>query len=304
MFSTNNSGHVAVLFALGALLLPPLPASAKEDRVPVVSANVKVYDNLVYATRSGGRELKLDLYVPAGSAPKPLVIWIHGGGWTMGGKGEWVHPLFLTEDGFAVASIQYRFSSEAIFPAQIQDCKSAVRFLRSNAAKYGLDTNRFAAMGESAGGNLTSLLATTAGDSKLSDPSDDNVSDTVQAAIDLCGPADLSAVPDVAPPGTAAFYTAKLLGNPPSKVPDLARQASPVFHITKQTPPFMILHAQGDPVCPVDQSKEFYAALQKAGVTSSLTIFPDNQHVGPFFWTDAMHQKMLDFLQKSLNISQ
>jgi acetyl esterase/lipase len=159
-------------------------------------------------------------------------------------------------------------------------------------------------MGESAGGNLASLIATSAGDASLSDSSDPKVSDSVQAAIDLCGPSDFTQVPDTGPKDTAPYYVAKLLGKPPSQTPDTAREGSPVFHISPQTPPIMILHAQGDPVCPVAQSQEFYAALQKAGIPSSLTIVPVNQHVGPFFWTDDMHQQMIAFLDKSLGITQ
>ncbi len=290
----------AVLAALLCFALTISPSGADEQKTPVVPAGVTVYSDLVYAHRAPAHDLKLDLYVPSGAASKPLIVWIHGGGWAMGSRKEWVHPLFFVNCGFAVATVDYRFSSQAHFPAQILDCKAAVRYLRARAGEYGLDPKRFVATGESAGGNLASLLATTGDDPVFTEPGD-STSDTVQAAIDICGPSDFTTTPDTGPDGTAPYYIGKLLGQPPSQCPDLARQASPVFHISAKTPPIFVMHASGDDVCPVSQSQEFYAALQKANVPTDLVVVPVNAHVGPFFWTEEMQGKMEAFLHRSLN---
>jgi acetyl esterase/lipase len=280
------------------------PCSAQDDKIPVVPPEVTAHLDTVYAQRGANRPMKLNLYLPPGAAPKPLVIWIHGGGWRMGSYKDWIHPLFLASHGYAVASIEYRLSKEAVFPAQIEDCKAAVRFLRANAKTYNLDPERFAASGESAGGNLAAMLGTTGGLKELTDAPEDPASDRVQAVIDLCGPADLTLVPDAGfdVEGTVPFFVYKLLGHTPSERPDLAQAASPVYHLSAQAPPFLILHAQGDPLCPVAQSQALYAALQKAGISSELIVVPVSSHVGPFFWTDAMHEKMVSFLQKALQL--
>jgi acetyl esterase/lipase len=197
---------------------------AQDDKIPVVLPGVTAHLDIVYAQRGANHPMKLNLYVPSGANPKPLVIWMHGGGWRMGSYKDWIHPLFLTSQGYAVASIEYRLSKEAVFPAQIEDCKAAVRFLRANAKTYNLDPERFAATGESAGGNLASMLGTTGGSKELTDAPEDPVSDRVQAVIDLCGPSDLTLVPDTGfdVEGTVPFFVYKLLGHKPSERPDLA----------------------------------------------------------------------------------
>src|SRR5204863_10043821 len=126
--------------------------------------------NVVYVAGEADNHERhsLDLYVPKSERPLPLVIWIHGGGWQAGNKAN--PPLLgLTQKGFAVASINYRFSQHAVYPAQIQDCKAAVRFLRKNADKYHLDPDHFGAWGASAGGHLVALLGTS-GDAKDLEP--------------------------------------------------------------------------------------------------------------------------------------
>lgn len=270
---------------------------------PVIPPGAKLLPDIVYVQRGDQRPLKLDLYLPAyNKLPHPVAIWIHGGGWIKGNKNEWVNPLFLATRGFALASIEYRLSFETPFPSQLEDCKAAVRFLRTNAATYHLDPGRIAAIGESAGGNLAALLGTTGALKELTDTPDSPVSDRVQAVIDLFGPADLTALPaDDQKPETASYFVTKLLRGTPAERPDLARAASPVYHISSSTPPFLILHGQGDPVVPVAQSQMLNAALQKAGVPSELIVVPVTYHAGPAFWTQAMQDKMAVFLQKALN---
>ena len=300
----GTGSKVALIEIFMCLLASVFPCHAAKPPMPTPPPGVKVLRDIVYVQR-GEKALKLDLYLPADqTSPRPLAIWIHGGGWRKGSKNEWVNPLFLTSRGFAVASIQYRLSFQAIFPSQIEDCKAAVRFLRANAGVHGLDPERFAAIGESAGGNLASLLGTTGGLKELSDAPESPVSDRVQAVIDLFGPADLTAIPDDEQPDSASFFDDKLLGGTPGQRPDLARAASPIYHISSETPPFLILHGKGDPLVPSAQSEMFFAALQKAGIPSELVIVPVSYHAGPGFWTETMQDKMVLFLDKTLRIPQ
>ena len=165
----SRNSSLLTLAALAAL-----PALAQRD--------------LVYA-RAGAKDLLLDLYLPEGAPrPLPLVVWIHGGGWRNGAK-EQTPARRLVERGYAVASINYRLSGEAIFPAQIHDCKAAVRWLRANAAKYGLDAGRVAAWGSSAGGHLVALLGTSGGIMELEGGlGNADQSSRVQAVVDFFGP--------------------------------------------------------------------------------------------------------------------
>ncbi|HEY3333037.1 MAG TPA: alpha/beta hydrolase [Capsulimonadaceae bacterium] len=280
-----------------------MPADANEQQLPVVPPGASLRADIVYAPRADGDDVRLDLYLPPVSTPKPTIIWFHGGGWATGSRKEWVHPLFLVDHGFAVASIEYRFSDRATFPAQLLDCKAAIRYLRSNAALFGLDPKKFVAMGESAGGHLALLVATTGDDPTYADHGAPSTSDAVQAVIDVCGPTDLTTTPDTGPYDSAPYYIEKLLGNRPSLCPDLARLASPVFHTSARTPPAFIMHATGDPICPISQSLELHDALRNSGVPCEFVAIPIDAHVGPFFWTEERRRQMLDFLHVVLRIS-
>lgn len=179
--TARNTAALAIAF-----VSLTLPAQAQPP-APNVPEGAKVVRDLEYA-RVGEKKLLLDLYLPEkAESPLPVIVGIHGGGWAngnkAGGQGSW-----LARHGYAVAVINYRFSGEAIFPAQIEDCKAAVRWLRAHARKYNLDPERFGATGHSAGGHLTSLLA-TAGDAKEFDKGDYlEVSSRIQAACPSAGP--------------------------------------------------------------------------------------------------------------------
>ena len=262
----------------------------------VSSFPVQVLPNIEYAKVSG-LSLNLDLYLPKGApGPVPLIIWIHGGGWRTGDKST-CRVVPLVPSGFAVASLDYRFSQQAIFPAQIYDCKAAVRFLRANAAKYNLNPAKFAAAGDSAGGHLAALLGTTAHPAALEgDEGNPGVSSEVQAVVDLFGPTDLAII--------AAGYSdsadnaaALLLGGPVSAKWNLAREASPVFYVNAQSAPFYIAHGDQDQTVPVAQSIELDQALKKAGVPSDLHIV---EGAGHEFNYDAVSAEVAAFLRQYL----
>lgn len=236
-----------------------------------VPAGTDMKKDLTYAT-IGDRPLKLDLYLPQeAKGPLPLVIWVHGGGWMSGTK-DGCPARRLTADGYAVASVEYRLSGEAIFPAQIEDCKAAVRWLRANAEKYGLDPNKFGVWGSSAGGHLVALLGTTS-DTEHFDVGDHlDVSSRVQAVCDYYGPTDMLKM-DEGKPATARRRhdgpdspESKLIGGPILENKDKVAKANPITYITAKTPPFLIVHGDADGTVDHLQSVLLYDALKKANL--------------------------------------
>ncbi|WP_406695738.1 alpha/beta hydrolase [Singulisphaera sp. Ch08] len=277
----------ASLIAVGALALAQAPSGAppvpKEDApkpkrkglfakkkfaMPVLEG-VKVERDLTYATLKNDRTLKLDLYVPENAPERlPLIVWIHGGGWRQGNKFP-TGAANLAKKGYVVASVEYRLSGEAQFPAQIEDCKAALRWLRAHAKTYHIDPDNVGAWGSSAGGHLVSLLG-TAGDKTVWDIGDHlDQSSRVQAVCDFYGPADFTQMPAkqaTKPDGSVA----QLLGGSVAEKSEQAREASPISYVSKEDPPFLICHGTEDPLVPLNQSVSFHEALIKAGVPATL----------------------------------
>jgi acetyl esterase/lipase len=241
-------------------------------RPPIELANVAVERSLVYK-RVNGVVLTLDLYRPeAVLGLLPAILCVHGGHWDAGGKDR-CPAVALVQDGYAVASINYRLARMAPFPAQLEDCKAAVRWLRANAAKYNLDADRIGVWGYSAGGHLAALLGTSGGVSELEGNGDNmQYSSQVQAVCVVAGPADLTAMTNLGPRRTAAIQG--LLGVPLEENKANAIAASPIHYISKDDPPFLIVHGEGDRVVPVEQGQRFYEELRKAGVNATLKILP------------------------------
>lgn len=275
--------QTATATATATAVVPTPPATPPPSPIAVA-------DDVAYASQSDAQ--RLDLYLPStGSAPHPLVVIIHGGGWTLGDKrGELPSaaiPGLLTL-GYAVASVNYRLADEAVFPAPLLDVRAAIRYLRANAARFEVDPGRIAAVGESAGAHLAVLLGTTADVAAFDDPALGNagVSSAVQAVVDFYGPADLTtsdaqrllnrACPQEPDPAIAL-----LLGATPASAPDLAAAASPVsyLHSGQELPPFFIAHGDADCVVPYQQSEELHDAIEAvAPGRSQLTIVPGSGH--------------------------
>ena len=255
-------------------------------RRAVLPAGVQAVRDIEYIP-GGGKSRSLDLYRPSqGNLPLPLIVWIHGGAWKMGSK-EFGPAIPFTTNGFAVASLNYRLSQEAPFPAQIDDCRAAIRFLRANAAKYNLDGNHIGVWGGSAGGHLVALLGTTGTDSNR-----------VQCVVDWFGPTDLT--PDSPGATHKAEAVVQLLGGPIEKKLELAKQASPLRHVTKDAAPFLIMQGDQDPLVNPEHSKLLCAALQKAGVEATLKILPGAGHGGPQFSSAENRQLILEFFERHL----
>lgn len=231
-----------------------------------------VQRNIEYA-RAGNHALLLDLYLPRNAVkPYPLVIRIHGGGWRSGSKDS-KEGIGLTKLGFALASIDYRLSRQATFPAQIHDCKAAVRFLRANATTWGIDGTRIGVWGTSAGGHLAALLGTTGDMPELEgDLGNPGVSSRVQAVLDASGPTDLTAKVG------QGDRVEMLFGGSPSEHPELARAASPILFITPDDPPFLVLNGARDLPALVEQGRQFADVLQKTGVPVQYYVIPRAGH--------------------------
>lgn len=246
--------------------------------------------------------VKLDLYFPEKTCngKLPLVIMIHGGAFKSGDK----YPAmtsFLTDNCYAVASVNYRLSGEAIFPAGNQDVKSAVRWLRANAEKYNLDSEHFGAMGGSAGGYYSSFLGTTGGIRGFDVGDNLEYSSAVQAVIDQFGPVDFSTLAqDREDAGSSGSRVESVyLGcNISSTNCTNAVKASPINYVSKEDPPFFILHGEEDTQIPIKQSQDFYEKLQDVGVTSEFTNLPNAGHGDREF--NNYRPQMLSFFDKYL----
>lgn len=218
--------------------------------------------------RAGDRPLKLDLYCPKHKSEKPLpvIVFVHGGAWISGDKSTAASRLaaLAAQGDYVCASVGYRLSGEATWPAQIHDCKAAIRWLRANAAKYHLDPEKIGVWGVSAGGHLVSMLGTS-GDVKdlEGDCGSADQSSRVTCVVDFCGPSDFSAIPIAT---HAAGPIRQLLGGSLEEIKGKLTAASPVTYVSKDDPPFLIVHGTDDNTVPIRQAEILYEALQQADV--------------------------------------
>jgi acetyl esterase/lipase len=261
---------VALILGLDITLSLAQPAAKQPRRRFPLPPGVKALKDLEYG-KVDGRAMRLDLYLPEkADKPLPLIIWIHGGAWLAGSKDDPSPALRFTSDGYAVAQVGYRLSQEARFPAQIHDCKAAVRWLRANAAKYNLDPNKSVAWGSSAGGHLVALLGTSGGVTELEGHVNDlKDSSRVQAVVDWFGPTDFLHIGDAESDighNAPESPESKLIGGAVLENKDKAAKASPITYVAKGAPPFLIMHGDRDRTVPYSQSELLYAALKKAGV--------------------------------------
>ncbi len=280
---------LAYLSPIPGVQMDPPPNAAPQPgpgNRPGPPADVRVLPDLVYG-KGGGHDLKLNLLLPRTppAGPMPVVVFIHGGGWRQGSKDPIHAPLFrLVEQGFAVASIDYRLSGEAPFPAQIEDCKCAIRWVRAHAREYHFDPEHIGVWGTSAGGHLVALLGTSGGEKSLEGKGGwAGESSRVQAVVDGCGPSDLVHMRESFqkagfPAQRTEGIVEQFLGGPVEQKLDLARRASPVTYVTKDDPPFLIIHGDQDRTVPFPQSEVLRDALQKAGVSVQLAVVAGGGH--------------------------
>jgi acetyl esterase/lipase len=280
------------------------------------------YADVEYAIASGQSQ-KLDIYLPtAGTKPYPVVIWVHGGAWSGGDKNSAGTAVnWLLPEGYAIVSINYRLSGIATYPAQINDCKGAVRWIKAQAASYDFDTNRIGAWGSSAGGHLVALMGTT-GDvgvhtidtvsMDLEGATGDNRehSSRIQAVCDWYGPTDFleiwkypSGLDHDAPNSPESL----LLGSPMLTVPERCMLANPITFITADDPPMIIMHGTKDNTVPFNQSELLDSALKQVyePLGKEVLFYPivDAGHGGGGFNADSTKQRVVSFFNKHLKSS-
>jgi acetyl esterase/lipase len=230
--------------------------------------------NIPYV-EGGGPQQQLDLYIPTEHKNTPLVVFVHGGGYEHGDKfGDSLNPnnLQLLWDGYAMASINYRLAPAATWPAQILDCKAAIRWLRAHAQDYGYDASRIAVMGESAGGQLVAMLGTTSGSKTFDEGENLDSSSEVTCVVDLFGPADFTVFD-----GKFSF-----IGGAPKDHLDLARSASPINYVHADEPPMMVVHGTTDQLVPYIQAELLVGAMDKVGASYYFRTVVGGGH-NPYF---------------------
>jgi acetyl esterase/lipase len=264
-----------------------------------------MYGNIPYANDTLKKHL-LDIYLPpTGKSSYPVVIWIHGGAWMLNDKyadmGYMANTIKgLIDNGYAVASIDYRYSTTAIFPAQIQDCNQAVEFLYQHADQYKLDRDKLALIGFSAGGHLASLLALSNNNNvKAFYPEGKKPHFKIKLVLDFYGPSDFLTIKGHDSKDPQSPLTL-LLGGTVADNPGRAKKASPVTYIDKNDPPFLIVQGEKDESVNPEQSISLSALLTKAGIKNELIIVPGAPHYGVMFDTEDIRKKVFLYLNDYL----
>src|SRR5262245_12829553 len=279
--------------ALGLSITIPLLVGAQ---------SIREHRGIVYAAVDG-KPLALDVYVPSGVDKPPLLVWVHGGAWTTGTKAQ--VPKVFVERGYATASVDFRQSTEARFPAQVHDIKSAIRFLRANAAQYGYRTDRIAIGGSSSGGHLAALVGVTNGDRALegSVGANPGQSSDVQAILDYYGASDLMTILAQSTPfglGVRRPALERLLGALPEDAKELASLASPVVHVDRGDPPLLLFHGDQDPQMPINQAHELQGAYERLGLDVAFDVVHGAAHGGDDFLSGAHLERAVAFLQRTI----
>ncbi len=265
--------------------------------------------------KADGVPLLLDLLNPdpMPSAPAPVAVWIHGGGWEAGDKRDDLTLALgsiMARAGFVAVSINYRLSDQSLYPAQLHDAKAAIRWLRANAVDLGIDPERIGVWGHSAGGHLSALLGTTGDLPELEGESGSpGYSSRVQAVVAVSPPTDFLAIPPGWPYVEPRRATSKFVGGPLEERRDLMRLANPIAHIRPGIPPFLIIHGEADEIVPVEQAQLLHDALQQSGADSTFLRLPKADHAlaapelgitAADAWADVW-QRGLGFFQRHLS---
>ena len=270
---------------------------------PTAESAEPTHRDIEYA-KAGATSLKLDLYLPPERAGRPVIVWVHGGAWRSGSKSDVPITAMLTA-GFAIASVDYRLSPEAPFPAQIHDIKAAIRFLRANCDRFQLDSNRFVIAGSSAGGHLAALAGVSDRAAELDGTLGEHlqVSSRVQSIVSFFGASNLQTILAQSTPFGLNVRVPALdlfLGGQPDAKPELARLASPVAHVDRNDPPLWLYHGDQDPQMPINQAHELHGAYQRARLPVSFEVLHNSKHGGPEFFQEERLNKLSDELLRTL----
>lgn len=279
----------------------PSAAWTKADPSDATASRRTLARDIAFA-RVDGKELKLDLHLPTGPRRGPLIVWVHGGAWRSGSKSGM--PLGrLVEEGYAVASVDYRLSTEVRFPAQIHDLKAAIRFLRANGSRWQLPADPIVIAGDSAGAHLAALVGVSNGHPELEGTVGDDRGQRseVQGIISFYGASDLTTILKQSTPvglGVRVPALELLLGGHPTNTVPLARLASPVFHVDPSDPPLLLLHGDQDPQMPIQQSEQLNVAYRKAGAPVELEVVRGAVHGGSVFYDEERLARVRRFLER------
>jgi len=257
--------------------------------------------DVAYGTQSSFQRLDI-LFPEPVSERRPAIIHIHGGGWYTGGKGGEKTLAMLrafADAGYIGVSIAYRLSDEAVFPAAVEDCKLAVRWLRANASTYGIDSNRIGAIGASAGGHLSAMLAvTTAADGLEGTGGCSYFPSTISAAVAVCGPLDLVNPLSLALAHEDDPLVVRFLGGTLAEKQDAAKRASPIYYVTATTPPLFLLHGTADKRVHPGQSTAMAEALARAGVPHRIVLVEGGKHGMDIAREDKMLAEIIAFFDE------
>jgi acetyl esterase/lipase len=291
-------------FRFVGLILFTLPCAA-QITAQTTEPQFTVVSDVQYCT-GGGRPLLMDVFIPKhrNGTPTPAVLWIHGGGWERRDKNGNSGAQFLANGGFVTASLSYRLSGDSPFPAAIEDCKCAIRFLRASAPKYGIDPDRIGVAGSSAGGHLAELVATADQNAGLEGNGGwQNVSSKVQAAAAYYGVSDFTTE---FPVDTSQVIVKFFRGTEKEK-PELYRKASPIFYVKKDDPPLLLVHGENDDVVPFGQSVRMADTYHRADLSVEFIAVKnaghDFQYIGdaPIAPSvEIIHQRTIDFFKRYL----
>jgi len=278
IFVLQAAAVISLALAASSCLAQPgqgQPRARQAQARPQPPADVEVVPNVTYLTVDG-RALRMNIARPKTppDEPMPVVVFIHGGAWRAG-DADPSRNYPLAQRGYFTASIEYRLSQEALFPAQIHDCKAAIRWIRKYAKELNIDPDRIGVWGSSAGGHLVALLGTSIGVQALEGPGNAGYSSAVQCVVDMFGPSDLPAMvgkPSNIDRTRPDCPEAQLIGGLISDNLDKAKAASPVTYVDGNEPPFLILHGTEDPTVPFNQSEILDEALRKVG--ADVTFVP------------------------------
>jgi acetyl esterase/lipase len=295
LVNVSRGPRIAVAAAALAALWVVLPG-ALNARAP------REIKDIVYATVEG-KQLALDLYLPASDEAAPLLVWVHGGAWSQGTKAQ-VRREFL-DHGLATASIDFRQSTDARFPAQAHDIKAAIRFLRAKAQTYGYRAERIAIAGSSSGGHLAALVGVTNRHRDLEGAIGDHVNESsdVQAIVSYFGASNLVTILAQSTPfglNMRRPALARLLGALPDEARELATIASPVSHVDRLDPPLFLLHGDQDPQMPINQSHELQGAYERLGLEVHFRAIHGAAHGGEVFYSAPHLTPVLSFLDRVL----
>jgi len=262
-------------FTLAMAFVGCCVAAAQEPKKP--DGQVTLVKDVVYG-KGGDRDMMLDLALPDTKEPRPCIVCVHGGGWR-GGKRQDFQGLvkLLAEKGFVAATVSYRLTTTHVFPAQIEDCKAAVRFLRANAAKYQIQKDRIGAIGASAGGHLVCLMGTADDTAKLEGRGGNaEQSSRVQAVVSFFGPTDFTT--KTWTKEVEDFFLVPFLGGSFEDKKTLYCQCSPIEYVSKDDPPFLFFHGDKDTLVGIEHSQKLTKKLKDSSVSAELVTMEGDGH--------------------------